>query len=219
MEKIYFDNNTYIWKCKLNLLEYKAQILKEAFEVIDSQKDVVKTDGYGYKEEWKNNLDFVGKFQLNNKLDEVCQFGVDKCKEIWETEVKTPYNKINTDAWVNIVRSKNPVQIQFKHEEIKGVDKFHTHTEINRKNKQFYPNYTYVYYIQMPDVMYGDDGILSFKSKTDTQYSIRPEEDDLIILPGWMPHAPNNAPHSNLDRVVMAGNVGFDYIKKQTSLF
>ena len=33
-----------------------------------------------------------------------------------------------------------------------------------------------------------------------------------------MPHAPNNASESTLDRIVMAGNVGFDFIKKQKSL-
>lgn len=218
MQKIYFDNSTYIWKGKLNLNEYRSQILNEAYEVIESQKEVVKSDGFGYKDEWKN-IDFVGNFEIKNKLDLVCQLGVDKCKQIWNEESNTPFNKINTDAWVNVVRSKNPVQIQFKHEDIKGVDKFHTHTEINRKNKQFYPNYTYVYYIQMPDVMEGDDGILLFRSKENKEYFIKPEEDDLIIMPGYMPHAPNNAPKANLDRVVMAGNVGFEYIKKQISLF
>jgi hypothetical protein len=33
-----------------------------------------------------------------------------------------------------------------------------------------------------------------------------------------MPHAPNNAPNSTIDRIVLAGNVGFDFIKKQKSI-
>jgi hypothetical protein len=33
-----------------------------------------------------------------------------------------------------------------------------------------------------------------------------------------IPHSPNNAPNSKLDRIVMAGNVGFEYIKKEKSL-
>jgi len=70
----------------------------------------------------------------------------------------------------------------------------------------------------MPDVMNGDDGVLYFLGKNGKEYWIRPEEDDLIIMEGDMPHAPNNASESTLDRIVMAGNVGFDFIKKQKSL-
>jgi hypothetical protein len=33
------------------------------------------------------------------------------------------------------------------------------------------------------------------------------------------PHSPNTAPNSTLDRIVIAGNVGFDFIKKEKSLF
>jgi hypothetical protein len=35
---------------------------------------------------------------------------------------------------------------------------------------------------------------------------------------GDMPHAPNNAPKATIDRIVVAGNVGFDFIKKEKSL-
>ena len=34
-----------------------------------------------------------------------------------------------------MVRSINPVQVQFKHNEIQGLNKFHSHTEINKQNK------------------------------------------------------------------------------------
>lgn len=218
MKKIYFDDTTHIWVGKLGLTDYKSEILNEALNVIESQKDVAKFDGYGYKEEWNSNIDFIGEFEIKNKLDLVVKNGIDACRNIWNDEVNKEYNKINTDAWVNMVRSKDPVQIQFKHEEIKGVDKFHSHTEINKKMESFYPNYTYVYYIQMPNVMEGEDGVLYFRGENEKEYWVRPEEDDLIIMPGWMPHAPNNAPKSTIDRIVMAGNVGFEYIKKEKSL-
>jgi hypothetical protein len=122
------------------------------------------------------------------------------------------------DTWVNIVRSINPIQIQFKNEELNGIDKYHTHTEIKKQQKSFVPNYTFVYYIQMPDIMTEEDGVLYFRGENKKEYWIRPEEDDLIIMEADMPHAPNNAPNSTIDRIVMAGNVGFDFIKKETSL-
>jgi hypothetical protein len=211
MEKIYFDEATYIWKTKLNRTEDKPLFLEEAYSVIESLPDV-KTDGFGYKKEWNENLNFIGNFKIETKLDEIVQVGVDKCKEIYN-EKNINYNKINTDAWVNVVRSKNPVQGNFY-----GDKKHHIHTEINKSNKLFTPHYTYVYYIQMPDVMNDEDGVLYFLGKDDKEYWIRPEEDDLIIMEADVPHSPNTAPNSTLDRIVMAGNVGFDYIKNQKSL-
>jgi hypothetical protein len=216
MEKLYFDDSTYIWKIKLNKLSDKDTLLKEANFVIESQPDI-KTDGFGYKKEWNNNINFTGEINIETKMDEIIQIGIDHCKDLYK-ERNVVYNKINTDAWVNVVRSTNPVQIQFKHEELKGVDKFHVHTDINKEMKSFIPHYTYVYYVQMPDVMNGEDGVLYFRGKNNKEYWIRPEEDDLIIMEADMPHSPNNAPNSTVDRIVIAGNVGFDYIKKEKSI-
>jgi hypothetical protein len=216
MEKLYFDEETYIWRGKLNRLSDKSDLLKEANSIIESQPDV-KTDGYGFVKEWNQNINFTGEIDIKTKMDEIIQIGIDRCKDLYK-EKNILYNKINTDAWVNVVRSTDPVQIQFKHEELKGVDKYHVHTDINKEIKSFIPHYTYVYYIQMPDVMNGEDGVLYFKGNNKKEYWIRPEEDDLIIMEADMPHSPNNAPNSTIDRIVVAGNVGFDYIKKEKSL-
>jgi hypothetical protein len=216
MEKIYFDDTTFLWKTKLNKLVDKSFFLKEAYSVIESQPDV-KSDGFAYKKEWNQNINFIGEINIETKLDEIVQIGINSCKELYK-EKNIEYNKINTDAWINVVRSHNPVQIQFQHENLKRVDKFHTHTDINKEMESFIPHYTYVYYIQMPDVMTGEDGVIYFRGKNGNEYWIRPEEDDVIIMEGDMPHAPNNAPNSTIDRIVMAGNVGFDFIKKEKSL-
>jgi len=216
MEKIYFDETTYIWKTKLGRVSDRAILLEEAEKVI---KSVPKntTDGFGYIKIRNHDLNFTGSINIQNYLDSIIQKGIDECKKLWE-ETNTKYNKVNTDAWVNVVRSVDPIQLQFKHDVITGVDKFHTHTDINRNHDDFYPHYTYVYYIQMPDVMNGEDGVLYFRGKNKKEYWVKPEEDDLIIMEADMPHAPNNAPNSTIDRIVIAGNVGFDYIKKEKSL-
>jgi hypothetical protein len=216
MEKIYFDETTYIWKTKLNRVSDKSIILDDAKLIIKSDTKN-KSDGFEYKREWNKNINFDGNIDIKTKLDEIIQIGIDNCKEIYE-EKNITYNKINIETWVNVVRSINPIQIQFKHEELKGVDKYHIHTDINKVYKQFIPHYTWVYYIQMPDVMSEEDGVLYFRGKNKKEYWIRPEEDDLIIMDADTPHAPNNAPNSIIDRIVIAGNVGFDFIKKEKSL-
>jgi len=211
MEKIYFDETTFLWKIKLNKLDDKSFFLKEAYSIIESQPHI-KTDGFGYKKEWNQNLNFDGEIKIESKLDEIAQIGINSCKKLYE-EINITYNKINTDSWVNVVRSKNPVQENFH-----NGNKFHIHTDINKKIKSFIPHYTYVYYIQMPNMMDGEDGVLYFKGKNGKEFWVRPEEDDLIIMEADMPHAPNNAPNSTIDRIVFAGNVGFDFIKKQKSI-
>ena len=216
MEKLYFDETTYIWKTKLNRVVDKSILLDETKLVIESSTKNI-TDGFGYKMEWNENINFDGSINIKTKLDEIIQIGIDKCKEIYK-EKNITHNKINMEAWVNMVRSINPFQIKFKHEELNGVNKYHIHTDINKTNKQFIPHYTWVYYIQMPDVMDADDGVLYFRGKNKKEYLIRPEEDDLIIMEADMPHAPNNAPNSTINRIVIAGNVGFDYIKKEKSI-
>jgi len=215
MEKIYFDENTYIWKTKLNYINDKPLFLKEAHSIIESQPHIT-TDGFGYKKEVED-LNFIGEINIETKLDEIVKIGINECKILYE-ELNILYNKINTDSWINVVRAKNPVQSEFKYDELKNIRKYHTHTDINEKMKMYIPNYTYVYYIQMPDVMNDKDGVIYFRGKNEKEYWIRPEEDDLIIMEGDMPHAPMNAPNSTIDRIVLAGNVGFDFIKKEKSL-
>ena len=215
MEKIYFDETTYIWKTKLNKVTDKIKLLQEAKVVIESAKNNT-TDGYGYMMEWNSNINFNGNIKIKRKLDEIIQLSIDKCKKIYE-EKNITYNKSNMDSWVNMVRSNNPVQVQFKYEELRGVDKYHIHTDINKGNEKFAPHYTWVYYIQMPDIMEEEDGVLYFRGKNKKEYWIRPEEDDLIIMEADMPHAPNNAPSSTVDRIVIAGNIGFENIKKTNS--
>ena len=210
MEKLFFDDTTFIWKTKLNLLPYKSILLEESKFIIESQPHV-KSDGFYNKKEW-NNLNFDGKINIEKKIDEIVQIGINHCIDLYN-ENDIVYNQINSDSWVNAVRSVNPVQPNFHTD-----NKFHTHTDINKKMNSFIPHYTYVYYIQMPDVMNDEDGVLYFKGGNGKEYWIRPEEDDLIIMEADMPHAPNNAPNSTIDRIVLAGNVGFDFIKKQKSI-
>jgi cupin superfamily acireductone dioxygenase involved in methionine salvage len=213
MEKIYFDSSTFIWKKKLNLKNDKDILLKEAYSVIKYQPKN-KTDGFSFIEITENETNFTGEIKIQTKLDEIVQIGINSCKEIHDTTNKK-YNKLNINSWINMVRSINPVQPNFK----EGYEKYHVHTDIQKKAKKYIPDYTYVYYIQMPDVMSADDGVLYFKGKNEKEYWVRPEEGDLIIMPADMPHAPNNAPNANINRIVLAGNVGFDYIKKEKTLF
>lgn len=212
IEKLKFGKNTIIYRKKLfDIIPHKDSILKKCYDVIASLPDV-KTDGYGYIME-TNEFEFDGKVEITNDLDKIVQMGIDTCKEIY-TEIGNDYNSIQTDGWVNVVRAKNPIQMNFK----ENMSKYHTHTEINKINGDFSPTFTYVYYVQMPDNLEGEDGVLYFLDDENNEHYILPEEGDLIIMGGEIPHAPNHALKSSRDRIVFAGNVGLRFIKKTKSL-
>jgi len=211
MEKIYYDDSTYIWKTKFNRINEKQLFLEEANSVIKSMPHVTN-DGYGYKRTENGEVLNIAHCGNQPKLDEIIEFSTNCCKEIYN-EKNINYNKINSDIWINVVRANNPTQYNFQTDE-----KYHTHTDISKANGRFIPYYTWVYYIQMPDIMYNEDGVLYFKSKDGKEYWVKPEEDDLIIMEGDIPHSPNTAPNSTLDRIVIAGNIGFEYIKKEKTL-
>jgi hypothetical protein len=200
MEKIIFDDKTFIWKHKLNLINDKETILNEVVNLIESSNSSEKErDAYTIH---ITGVDFIGNIISTCKLDDICQLGINQTISVYNEK----FNKVNFDAWINVVRSKNPVQHRLRKK------KHHIHTEIQERAGKFFPHYTYVYYIQMPDVMDDEDGVLYFKGKDDNEYWIRPAEDDLIIIPGYLPHSPGMAPKSTLNRIVLAGNVGFEMV-------
>jgi hypothetical protein len=212
MEKIYFDSETFIWKTKLNFHNKKDHLI-EIVKKIVAENPLIVRDNYGYKQEFKS-ITFNGEILVENDLDGIINIGIKNCKELYSNET---YNKINMDSWINIVNSKNPKQINFEHVISSKIDKYHNHVDIQKDINMFYPHFTWVYYIQMPDVMHDDDGVLYIRGKDNVEHWIRPEEDELIIMSGTIPHSPNNAPNANLDRIVLAGNVGFELIKKEKS--
>jgi hypothetical protein len=211
MDKIRFDETTFIWRKKLGLQKYKSQLLKESANIIESQPDV-KQDGFGIIN-WVDDINSLSIPDKTNKVIEIVKIGVDESVSLY-LDNNIPFNKINVESWLNRVRHENPVQSEYW----RDGDKYHTHSDLNKKLNSFYPNFTFVYYIQMPDIMNEDDGMLYFKNKEGIEYCVRPEEDELIIMEGDMPHFPKDAPNSTIDRIVIAGNVGFNYIKKQKSL-
>jgi hypothetical protein len=212
MEKIYFDDSTFIWKTKFDISDFKDGVLDECSQIMEAMGEI-PGDNFGYFTEW-TDLNFSGEIIPKAKLDFIAKFGIDRCIELFDA-TDTPYNKVNTDAWVNVVRAINPKQHNFKKS---NEIEFHNHIYLNELNKIFVPTYTYVHYIQMPDNLEGNDGVLYIEGKNKEVYHILPQENDVIIMESGIPHVPASSYKSTKDRIVFAGNVGFDLIKKEKSL-
>ena len=213
MEKIYFDETTFIWKIKANLIEFKNDMLIKCLEIADANVDKTIFDNYGYTNDIDLNSFKPREFAIENpiyKLDNVINLSVNNSIDVY----KEKFNRISVESWVNIVRAKKPKQKETREDTMK----MHIHTEISYKIKTFTPTYTFVYYVQMPNNLSNLDGVLLIEGENKKIYNILPEEDDLIIFDARLPHTPKAAFNSTKDRIVLAGNVGFQNIKETKSL-
>lgn len=214
MEKIYFDDQTYIWRTQFDISHMKDDVLKECFDIMEEIGEL-PGDNFGIFNQWKESIDFDGNFEPTMKIDEIIKEGIKSCITLFNQNKGLPYNKINTDAWINVVRAKDPKQPNFA---TPTEIVMHNHVDLNHTNKVFRPDYTYVHYVQMPDNLEGNDGVLYIEGKDGVIHNILPKENDIIIMEGHIPHVPASARKSTKDRIVIAGNVGFELIKKTNSL-
>ena len=209
MEKIYFDKTTFIWKEKANFEKNINTLLDECIRI---SKKETKWDNYSYCNYSFDKFE-IGNDIIKNKttiIDDLINLNINKCIELYGEK----FNKVSIDCWINIVSSTKPKQTDI----VLGNLKMHKHTDIQREMKSFKPVFTWVYYVQMPDNLKNKDGVLWIEGQDNKIYSILPNKDDLIIMNGDLPHVPGNSPNSKLDRIVIAGNVGFDFIKETKSL-
>jgi hypothetical protein len=209
LQELFFSPTLKIWKKKFDITN-KSKMLSECEDLI-KRMPRVHTDGYAYY--INNKLDYVNSvdIEIKNELDLLMVKGINACIELFEY----PFNEIKTDTWVNVVRCKDPVQKNFKKD---GSLVFHNHVDLNIQNKLPPPFYTYVCYIQIPNNLSGDDGVLFMEDVDKKVFSILPEEGDIIVMKGDLPHVPNYALNSTVDRIVLAGSVRMDLSKKTKSL-
>ena len=213
MEKIIIDDKISIYKTYLDISEYKNSVLKECYTIMDSQPNI-KHDNFFLAKEWENK-NFKGEFEIKRNIDKIINFGVKSCIDLYIEIFNKEYNQINTDSWLNIVRCSSPKQSAFKN---KNKIITHIHTDLNKLSKSFKPNLTYVYYIQMPNNLVDKDGVLYIEGENGIMYDILPNEGDLIIFNSDLPHAPSTSYKSTKDRIVVSGNVGFEFVKKTKGL-
>jgi hypothetical protein len=213
MEKIIIDDKISIYKTYLDISEYKNSVLKECYTIMDSQPNVKEDNFFLAKEQENNN--FKGEFEIKRNIDKIINFGIKSCIDLYVKNFNKEYNQINTDSWLNVVRCNSPKQKIFKN---KTKIITHIHTDLNKSMDSFVPIFTYVCYIQMPNNLVDKDGVLYIKGENNTMYDILPNEGDLIIFNADIPHVPAAAHKSTKDRIVVAGNVGFQFVKKTKGL-
>ena len=90
---------------------------------------------------------------------------------------------------------------------------FHDHPiclTIPKTYKNIQTSWTCCFYLKVPKNLNGEDGKLVFQDIDDVQYSILPEEGDLIFFGKDVKHRPNLIPSALGQRISICSNIGFE---------
>ena len=210
MEKITFEDGIFIYKTKIDSYNFQKSVLKECEDYLINS--YAKMDNYSFF--GGDFFDLEKDFIPNNFMEQAVKLCLAECASLAKTN-KMNFNIIKSGCWINVVRKGKPRQTNFKKNDEVSL---HNHVDLQKKDGLFYPNYTFVYYLQMPDNLENNEGTLIIGGKEGRRYYIMPEVCDLIIMDGTLEHSPNKSPNSTKDRIVIAGNVGLEYVKEKVSL-
>jgi len=135
------------------------------------------------------------------EIDYILNYGVKKCVELFKKDKKVEEVDYCLYSWIFISRDENT------------QSHYHNHTQFSPQvKKSIESNYTFTYYVQMPNNLDGNDGKLFFLNQDDNvEMTFLPEENELVIFPANLYHRPETSINSNIDRIVIAGNILFDF--------
>lgn len=88
----------------------------------------------------------------------------------------------------------------------------HTHNYLVSSNKtDLKTQITFVYYIQIPNKINGNEGDIIFKTENNKFYKYTPTENDILFFSGDLQHMAVPTPNGEIDRLVYASNLNFDF--------
>lgn len=206
MKKLELTKNLFIYKD--TIFTEKKELLSEIYLNIDINK-LTKHDGSSAVGVQSNII--INGLHIDNLFNNI----IYKIKNHFNIPLNNPYI---LDTW--IYQSKKTNKDSNFHDHKYNVQK---KLSIEIENE-----WTFVYYIQMPDNLIDTDGYLTFglidNNNINDKISILPKEMELYVFPAWLPHKPETNCNSEIDRIVIAGNflsldANIKYVKTKKSLF
>ena len=92
-----------------------------------------------------------------------------------------------------------------------NIEFYHNHLLVDGGRTNILTDYTFVFYLKIPDGLVNDEGNLLLKIDNDVK-SIKPNEGDIIFFPGDIFHVPKLTPSAKSHRIVIAGNVSTEFL-------
>ena len=206
IDKIEIDKDVFVYRIKKTLIHSKDAILKkiEQNSTFTTIKQLKKDGSY--------NVGTQSPFIIKcNELNEIENTANEIAKEIYG------YDSFINNTWSFTLDAdyKFPINNQ-------DAAGWHDHKSVYALNNDYYnSNVTFIYYLQLPNNLKNDDGMLSFKLNGSKIIKIMPEEGEYIFFSSDILHRAELSPDSTISRIVIAGNIHFAEnikIKKETSL-
>lgn len=155
-------------------------------------------------------LYFYKSFKTENSLDIYLQ-----CEEfksidtqvysLLESILNKSLNKISKSSWVYIQKPEFKLEWMHTHEFLESTNRTNLRTQ-----------WTYVFYIQIPENLPSGEGDLIFLTEDGTKHTFVPKEKDILIFPGDLSHIAMPCPSAKVDRIVYASNLNLDSTFRNT---
>jgi hypothetical protein len=181
MKEVILNNTTKIYVAKIE--NYNKELLLKEFKINFEFNSAISTTGK-IVVSGKQSIIVIHSKEINNIKTQ--------CIDFIETITNSNDAMCYNTNWIYI-NDKNTADIFF-------------HNHIKNKQIPFLKNeWTYTFYLQIPNNLEGDDGYLLFKTDDGSIHKILPEEGDIIIFPAYLLHTPTLAPNSTNERIVFGG--------------
>ncbi len=110
------------------------------------------------------------------------------------------------EDWDGVHLHTNWIYRQNKNSKIQN---YHTHVYTHTKAK-ILNNWSYCYYLCIPKNVKNNEGYIKFMDDKQNEYSILPEEGDIIFFTNNTLHSPSLTPNSDEYRISICGNISFN---------
>lgn len=204
--EIKLDETTSIYKVKYNWEYSKEDFIKRTNQI--------RKFNQNYEIAKNNKVKLIDKkyfyFLFNCKeFSALNNFVLDKCQKI---------NNINTtewaiDNWVFISDGYTRSDVEHNRLINEGIIPYewHKHPFVYTNNPLIKTDFTFCFYIQIPDNLIGKEGNIAFKTESGAETFLIPEEGDIIIFSGDLWHTPvGMIAEKNKDRILIAGNISLN---------
>lgn len=183
IQEIKLNENTSIYKIKYDFTYSKKSLLDRAYQTIKLKKT--------------HKIDIEHFFYIPfrcNEIDHINDLVLKHCSKISNVE----YKEWAVQNWI------------YKMDYHTNREIFHTHVNLIEGDDRINSSWTFCLYVQVPKNISGDDGKIVFKTSDSNEHLFLPEEGDLYLFPADLEHTPKLIKQSEVDRIVIAGNISLD---------
>lgn len=195
IEEIKLSDKTSIYKTSYNWEYNQEAFIKRAYEV--------------EKFKLRNNIILYFLFDCL-EFRSINSFALETCKQISNVNPKEWAIK----NWVYISDGVSEFTLNKAISEGKKEHNWHTHNTTYDNFQQIKTDWTFCFYVQVPDRLNNNEGKIVFRTEDSNLHYFLPKQGEVYLFPGDLDHSTVGIlEEKNKARVLIAGNVSLDPLK------